>query len=126
MTDFVSVATAVGGLGAASIALVTGSAWVVRRVRSINARFDEFLKDWNGTEARPGVPHKPGVMERLGQQDDALAKIDSRLVAVESEINYNGGKSMKDIVHRVDGNLRHIRTTVDDLGSRVTNLEAKP
>jgi hypothetical protein len=126
MTDFVSIATAVGGLGAASIALATGSAWVVRRVRTVNARLEEFLEDWNGVDARPGVPHKPGVMERLSQQDDALAKIDGRLVAVEAEVNYNGGKSMKDIVHRVDGNLKHIRTTVEDLSTRVTNLEGRP
>ena len=24
-----------------------------------------MLDDWRGTEARPGVPRRPGVMERL-------------------------------------------------------------
>lgn len=126
MADVTSITTVIGSLGAGSIAFVGGAAWLVRKVRGFNTKFDEFMEDWNGTKARPGVPHKPGVMERLSQQDDALSKIDDRLGTVEAEINYNGGKSMKDIVHRVDGNLRHIRTTVDDLSNRVTSLESRP
>lgn len=123
MADVTSITTIIGSLGAGSIAFVGGAAWLVRKVRGFNTKFDEFMEDWNGTKARPGVPHKPGVMERLSEQDVALAKIDSRVIAVENEINYNGGKSMKDIVHRVDGNLNHIRKLTDDLGIRVAALE---
>lgn len=126
MADVTSITTIIGSLGAGSIAFVGGTAWLVRKVRGFNYKFDEFMKDWNGTKARPGVPHKPGVMERLSLQDEALSKIDDRLGTVEVEINFNGGKSMKDIVHRVDGNLKYIRTTVDDLGNRVTHLERRP
>lgn len=123
MTDFNTVATIIGSLGAGSIALVGGISWVVRKFHGFNSRFDEFMEDWNGADARPGVPHRPGVMERLSQQDDALRNINDRLVSVEAEVNPNSGKSMKDIVHRVDGNLKHIRDVVDGIDGRVTKLE---
>ena len=125
MVDVTSVATIFGSLGAGSIAFVGGAVWLVRKVRGFNTKFDEFIEDWNGTKARPGVPHKPGVMERLSDQDAALAKIDNHVIAVENEIAFNGGKSMKDIVHRVDGSMTHVRRFVDDLNTRVTNLEKR-
>lgn len=125
MADVTSIATIIGSLGAGSIAFFGGAAWLLRKVRGFTNRFDEFMEDWNGTKARPGVPHKPGVMERLSEQDAALARIDNRVVAVENEVNANGGKSMKDIVHRVDGNLTHVRRFVDDLNTRVTSLERR-
>lgn len=125
MTDFTTVATILGGLGAAAIAVAGGASWAVRRLKRFATRFDEFMEDWNGSEARPGVPAKPGVMERLSRQDLALQCIDDRLVTVEVEINPNSGKSLKDIVHRVDGNLKHVKSVVDDLGPRVTKLEKR-
>lgn len=123
MTDFNTVATVISSLGAGSIALVGGASWVLRKLHRFSSRFDEFMEDWNGVEARPGVPHRPGVMERLSQQDDALRCINDRVVAVEAEVNPNSGKSMRDIVHRVDGNLKHIRDVVDGIDNRVTRLE---
>lgn len=123
MTDFNTVATILGSLAAVAIAVTAGASWVLRKVKTFNNRFDEFMEDWNGAAARPGVPHRPGVMERLSSQDDALQCINDRLVNVELEINPNGGKSLKDIVHRVDGNLKHVRGVMDDLGVRVTRLE---
>lgn len=123
-TDFASVATVFGSLGAGAIAVGAAAAWIAKKLRRFNTRFDNFMEDWNGTEARPGVSRKPGVMERLSQQDDALKCIDSRVQAVESEINPNGGKSMRDIVHRVDGTLKHVKTAVDDVSNRVTALES--
>jgi len=123
VTDFNTIATIIGSLGAGSIALVGGISWVVRKLHRFNDRFDEFMKDWNGADARPGVPHRPGVMERLSQQDEALRCINDRLVSVELEVNPNSGKSMRDIVHRVDGNLKHIREVVEDVNKRVTKLE---
>jgi hypothetical protein len=125
VTDFSTIAIVFGSLGTGSIALVGGISWVARRLHRFNDRFDEFMKDWDGADARPGVPHRPGVMERLSQQDDALRCINDRLVSVEVEVNPNSGKSMKDIVHRVDGNLKHIRDVVEDVNDRVTKLEGR-
>jgi len=125
MTDVNTVASIIGSLGAGSIAIVGGVSWLIRRLHRFNSRFDEFLEDWNGTEARPGVPHRSGVMERLSSQDAALRSIDERLVNVEAEVNPNSGKSIKDVVGRVDGHLNHIRGVVDDLDQRVSDLERR-
>lgn len=35
--------------------------WMSRQMH----RVGQMLDDWRGTEARPGVPRRPGVMERL-------------------------------------------------------------
>lgn len=50
--------------------------------------------DWHGTEARPGVPARPGVMQRLADGDE-------RMTRIEAELTLNGGKSMKDTVQRI-------------------------
>ena len=35
--------------------------WMSRQMH----RVGQMLDDWKGTEGRPGVPRRPGVMERL-------------------------------------------------------------
>ncbi len=44
-------------------------------VRKLMRRLDNLLEDWNGTEARPGVPRRPGVMERLERIEGDVAVI---------------------------------------------------
>lgn len=74
------VAVGGGGLGA-----------IVHFLRRFVKKLDTFFSDWNGTPGRPGVPEKRGVMVRL--------------VAIESEISYTHGSSIKDAVHRIDDNV---------------------
>lgn len=52
---------------------------------------DDFLDDWQGAVARPGVPARAGVMERLG--------------VIEHEVRHNDGSSLKDAVRRVETKL---------------------
>lgn len=70
-----------GGLGA-----------MLMFVRKFTRKIDQFFADWNGEPSRPGVPEKRGVLVRLD--------------AIEAEINYNHGHSIKDAVHRIDDNVR--------------------
>lgn len=65
--------------------------------RSIGRKLDEFLSDWNGTPERPGVARRPGVLERLGSHDAALAVVESRTAQLER----NGGTSLADTVHDI-------------------------
>lgn len=44
-------------------------------LRKLMRRLDNLLEDWNGTEARPGVPRRPGVMERLERIEGDVAVI---------------------------------------------------
>ena len=79
----------------AVLALLAGGWRVLRRLRAIARRMDEFIDDWRGTAARPGVDARPGVMERLGT-------IEQRVGIVMHEVRPNGGASLRDAVHRVD------------------------
>ncbi|MFI8810534.1 MULTISPECIES: hypothetical protein [unclassified Streptomyces] len=72
-----------------------------RGIRQIMGRVDEFVDDWNGTQARPGVPGRPGVMARLDG-------IEERLGRVEHELHPNSGGSLRDAVDRVDVRTRQI------------------
>lgn len=39
------------------------------------SKMDDLLDDWRGTEARPGVPRRPGVMERLEKIETDVKEI---------------------------------------------------
>jgi hypothetical protein len=79
----------------AVLALLAGGWRVLRRLRAIARRVDEFIDDWRGTASRPGVEGRPGVMERLDT-------IEQRVGIVVHEVRPNGGASLRDAVHRVD------------------------
>ena len=53
-----------------------------------------MLTDWHGSPPRPGVPERPGVMVRLEQHDEALARI-------WTELSPNHGNSVKDQVTKL-------------------------
>ena len=44
-------------------ALVASARWTYRQIRSLQ----DLLEDWHGEQARPGVPGRLGVMERLNR-----------------------------------------------------------
>ena len=52
-------------------ALVAFAVWL----RKLMRRLDNLLEDWNGADARPGVPRRPGVMERLERIEGDVAVI---------------------------------------------------
>lgn len=89
----------------AVLAAIAGGAallWrLLRGIRALINRVDQFLEDWIGVPDRPGVPGRRGVMERLEW--------------VEHELKPNSGTSLRDAVNRVekqldpseDGSLAH-------------------
>lgn len=93
----------------ASSTIVLGALGAVWRwskgIRRVAVRFDEFADDWQGTEGRPGVPARAGVMERLAGFDNRLGSLDDRLSGIEHELHPNSGGSMRDAIDRVE---RHV------------------
>jgi hypothetical protein len=75
--DVLQVASTVGAVGAAAGVVGLGARWAGRKW----AKVDEFLEDWNGTPARPGVDARPGAMERLDRIEDGLIEIRKSLAA---------------------------------------------
>lgn len=60
-------------------------------IRRLVLRVDDFMDDWGGESARPGVPRRPGVMERLDW--------------IEHQLKPNSGESLRDAVNRIETQL---------------------
>lgn len=60
-----------------------------------------FLDDWAGTEARPGVAKRPGVMERLDNIEQQLDTADVKLTETNKQLKPNGGNSVADKVTQI-------------------------
>ncbi|MFD3848207.1 hypothetical protein ACFWVB_20240 [Streptomyces microflavus] len=86
--------TILGGLGAVLWRAARG---VVRTGRRMN----EFMDDWYGEGPRPGVPARPGLMERVSGMED-------RLSGVEHELHPNDGGSLRDAVDQANRRLANL------------------
>jgi hypothetical protein len=92
--DLVDVFVVVGIVGGALALLWKGGTWLMRIIR----RIQDFLDDWNGEPARPGVPARPGFPDRIAaleaessQVTTTLEGVSSRLARVERKIDTAGG-----------------------------------
>jgi hypothetical protein len=60
----------------------------IKRLNKLFKRWSRFIIDWEGEDAEPGRDAIPGVMARLNKLD--------------GELSHNGGKSVKDVVNRLE------------------------
>lgn len=74
---------------------------VIRGALRLTRRVEEFMDDWAGEEERPGVPGRPGVMERV-------SAIEDRLTRVEHELYPNSGGSLRDAVDLANRRLARL------------------
>jgi hypothetical protein len=77
----------------------------------IRARRDELTdrmhRDWFGEPGIEGVsPPRAGILFRM-------ANIESHLTTIDHEVNFNGGKSIKDAVHRTDQAVADVADKLD-------------
>ncbi|MFE0763667.1 hypothetical protein [Streptomyces smyrnaeus] len=94
-----------------AITVLTGLGTVVwrglRGVLHLGRRVNEFMDDWAGEEERPGVPGRPGVMERV-------SAIEDRLERVEHELYPNSGGSLRDAVDLANERLSRLCLEPDE------------
>lgn len=96
-------AIVVWSVAAVAIASAAGVAWKLRRSwRRMEKGVEEFVADWRGTPARPGVRARPGMMGRMSTLEEVTQQVDRRLRAVEHELRPNNGRSMRDAIDRLD------------------------
>lgn len=67
-------------------ALVLG--YLLKKINFLFGTWSTFIRDWEGEEAMDGRDAVPGVMARLNKLD--------------GELTHNGGKSVKDVVVRLE------------------------
>lgn len=90
----VTAAAYQGWLALVALVGVIGFLWA--KVWPAVQRFTHFVDDFVGEKERPGVPARPGVMERLQALEEALDEI-------RYHVQPNGGRSAHDrLVARVD------------------------
>jgi len=94
MTEPLNTATSAiliaAGLVAALTVLLKAVGWMLRTLH----RLGDFLDDWNGEPARPGVPRRPGHLERLQNVESSVRRI-------EEQMHNNGGSSLRDQVDTI-------------------------
>ena len=78
--------------------------------------WNDFLRDWKGDSYTDGRTPTPGVIARL-------EKLENGLYEVRSEVSPNGGKSIKDVVNRIETRLEEGNEKFDSLDSRMTRVE---
>lgn len=85
--------------------LVTLGGFIVATLK-FGRKFVNMLDDWSGESARPGVAHRPGVMERL-------AGLETSVEVIHAEVNYNHGGSIKDVVDRIEKDVSALHERLD-------------
>lgn len=85
------------------ISLGTGLWRFVRAAVRIGRRVNVFFDDWYGQEGRPGVPARPGVLERV-------KGIEDRMQGVHHELQPNSGASLRDAVDLANCRLEQMLT----------------
>jgi hypothetical protein len=71
--DVTNLVTAAGGVLTIAVTIGAGARYVGKRLNRVSDQWDDFKGDWYGQPARPGRPPQPGVMERLGKIEAAIA-----------------------------------------------------
>jgi hypothetical protein len=68
-------------------------------------KWDLFLEDWHGTEARPGRPAVPGIMQRMVDLEEGLR-------IIRHEVFPNSGGSLRDAVDRLEKQATELVATI--------------
>lgn len=97
----------VGVLGAIIVAVAIVYKMMLKPMKALKSFFNwinKFRRDWEGEEADTGRDAVPGVMERLNFLDGELSR--------------NGGKSLKDVVVRLETKLDKLVKRLDVIEER--------
>lgn len=102
----------VGVLGAIIVVGVIAYKMMLKPMKALKGFFNwinKFRRDWEGEEAETGRDAVPGVMERLNFLDGELSR--------------NGGKSLKDVVVRLETKLDKLVKRLDVIEERQKEIQ---
>ena len=78
--------------------------------------WNDFMRDWKGDSHKDGRAATPGVIARL-------EKLEVGLRTVKAEVKPNGGKSIKDVVNRIETRLEEGNEKFNSLDRRIGRIE---
>lgn len=103
------------------IAALVAFVLLVVKIWPLLASFKDFMDDVKGEAARPGVPARPGLMERISRMEDRSettgSKVDAMsisLAQVRHEVLPNTGTSLRDAADRTE---RKVDTLTEDMAT---------
>lgn len=96
---------------AAVLAVVWGAVWLVRKIAPVARKLGHLVDDLVGEPERPGVPARPGLMERM-------EAVEQKAEIIRHEMYPNSGKSLRD-------KLDQTSAAVDVLSSDITTINDK-
>ena len=99
---------------AALAAVTVAGGWLVRKVWPVIVKVKDFLDDWNGEPGRPGHPARPGIGARLDHQRDHLDQLQQTLDGLQSQMQTNGGSTLRDAVDRIEQGQRDQVATLEE------------
>lgn len=90
------------------LAVATLASKVIKKVKGLTDKVNDFLDDWAGRPARPGVPRSPGLLERLTN--------------LEEQLRPNNGGSLHDKVTKLSEEVTAITDYLKDKDSNFKGL----
>jgi len=82
---------------------------VFKKTKKLMDALNRFTIDWFGEEGDHVHPRRPGVLERITK--------------LEAELSHNGGKSVKDVVNKINTRLEDGNERFEALERRVGTVE---
>jgi hypothetical protein len=119
IATIMTIATVITVILGAVLSIKNVIAPVWRAIKKAIVTWENFITDWNGDpEPEDGRKPTPGVIARLELVESGLRK-------VKSEVSPNGGKSIKDVVNRIENRLEEGNEKFDSLDRRIDTIEGK-
>lgn len=117
IATIMTIATVITVILGAVLTIKNVIAPVWRGFKRAIVAWEDFITDWKGDpNPEDGRKPTPGVIARLEVVEDGLFKL-------KSELSPNGGKSVKDVVNRIETRLEEGNQKFDSLDSRIAHIE---
>lgn len=98
----------VGGVvGAAALTAALSALWRFFHLGEMRKGIADFLADWGGAPARPGVKAVPSFPERMAVVEERTFQLDR-----------NGGQSLADAVHDTRRDIGTVSEAVEDIRAK--------
>jgi hypothetical protein len=117
VATIMTIATVITVILGAVLTIKNVIAPVWKAIKKAIVTWEHFITDWNGDpDPEDGRKPTPGVIARLELVESGLSK-------VKTEVSPNGGKSLKDVVNRIETRLEEGNQKFESLDTRMTRIE---